>query len=104
VIAVDVPQPNSVITPHDWQFSTQAACDLGRQNTPEHAELLAKKWLTTQQLAELAETDGLLYKKGKFSTSEQQLVHTAIKSFKRVGGHSFDNDSFASITLVFLEK
>jgi hypothetical protein len=53
-------------------------------NTPEHAELLATKWLSTRQLNDLATNDGLVFKKGKFSAQEIGQVHGAIQSYQSV--------------------
>ncbi|KAI0004938.1 hypothetical protein BJV74DRAFT_805827 [Russula compacta] len=48
----------------------------------DHAELLATKWLSANKLAELARTQGLLYKKGKFSAIEEQQLSDAIQAYK----------------------
>jgi hypothetical protein len=58
-----------------------------KENTPEHAELLATKWLLPQQLVDLAEKEGLMYYKGKFSAAEHQMVHEAIQAYQMVTGH-----------------
>nr|GAT60000.1 nucleolar protein [Mycena chlorophos] len=52
-------------------------------NTIDHAELLATKWLTTQQLSELAKTTGLVYKKGKFSAPEAKLASDAVDAYQK---------------------
>ncbi|KAF7292326.1 Nucleolar protein [Mycena chlorophos] len=52
-------------------------------NTIDHAELLATKWLTTQQLNELAKTTGLVYKKGKFSAPEAKLASDAVDAYQK---------------------
>ncbi|KAI0307235.1 hypothetical protein B0F90DRAFT_1686511 [Multifurca ochricompacta] len=51
----------------------------------DHAELLATKWLSANKLAELARTQGLVYKKGKFSAIEEQQLSDAIQAYKEVG-------------------
>ncbi|KZT29301.1 hypothetical protein NEOLEDRAFT_1056727 [Neolentinus lepideus HHB14362 ss-1] len=48
----------------------------------EHATLLATKWLSTSKLAELAETEGLVYKKGKFSAIEEEQIKNAIEQYR----------------------
>lgn len=48
----------------------------------DHAELLATKWLSANKLAELARTQGLVYKKGKFSAIEEQQLANAIEAYK----------------------
>jgi hypothetical protein len=58
-----------------------------RKNTPEHADLLATKWLSAEQLDHLAENAGLIFKKGKFSPEEIRAVHTAIESYRSVRLH-----------------
>lgn len=68
---------------------------------PEHAELLATRWLGASKLAELVQTEGLsacvypsqllsinrlglVYKKGKFSAIEEQSLHEAIDEYRIV--------------------
>ncbi|RXW25268.1 hypothetical protein EST38_g638 [Candolleomyces aberdarensis] len=48
-----------------------------------HAELLATKWLNARKLAELVETEGLVYKKGKFSAIEEKQLKDAIDKYKQ---------------------
>jgi len=48
----------------------------------DNAELLATKWLSANKLAELAKTQGLVYKKGKFSAIEEQQLLNAIQLYK----------------------
>ncbi|TEB35819.1 hypothetical protein FA13DRAFT_1387718 [Coprinellus micaceus] len=45
-------------------------------------DLLATKWLSARKLAEMVETEGLVYKKGKFSATEERQVREAIESHK----------------------
>jgi hypothetical protein len=49
-----------------------------------HSDLLATKWLSARKLAEMVETEGLVYKKGKFSATEERQVREAIESHKTV--------------------
>ncbi|PPQ64629.1 hypothetical protein CVT24_008366 [Panaeolus cyanescens] len=48
----------------------------------DHAHLLANKWLNTNKLAELVKTEGLVYKKGKFSAIEEHQLESAIKKYQ----------------------
>ena len=48
-----------------------------------HDELLATKWLPVKKLNELAETEGLIYKKGKFSAIEAQQIKEAVENYAR---------------------
>jgi hypothetical protein len=57
---------------------------LGMQEFRDDKNPLATKWLTPLQLANLAKTQGILYRKGKFSAEEDQLMHSAIQSYQQV--------------------
>lgn len=48
----------------------------------EHAAILATKWYDHKKLAELGETEGLVYKKGPFSISEEQNIRDAIEQYR----------------------
>ncbi|KIK04680.1 hypothetical protein K443DRAFT_130674 [Laccaria amethystina LaAM-08-1] len=50
--------------------------------SPDHAYLLANKWLNASKLSELVTTQGLVYKKGKFSTIEDRQLEAAIENYK----------------------
>ncbi|KAJ7068448.1 hypothetical protein C8F01DRAFT_1336220, partial [Mycena amicta] len=54
------------------------------QPASDHAELLATKWLSSDQLAELVKDQGLVYKKGIFSPLEAQLASDAVEKYKTV--------------------
>jgi hypothetical protein len=56
----------------------------GVQTRDDHIDLLATKWLKTQDLVALVETDGLNLKKGKFSMGEQHLVREAVQRYQEV--------------------
>jgi hypothetical protein len=73
----------------------------GQHGNPDHAHLLANKWLTASKLTELVAQEGvyavfslgdvpdwrysgLVYKKGKFSTIEQVQVNEAIERYQVV--------------------
>lgn len=47
-------------------------------------QLLHTKWLNTTKLNELAKTKGLVYKKGKFSSTEEQQVREALETYRLV--------------------
>ncbi|KAG8937077.1 RNA polymerase I enhancer binding protein [Tulasnella sp. 418] len=55
--------------------------------------MLSTKWLTSKELAELAETEGLEYKKGRFSSSEKQSIQTSIDTYKTQNGLTEDDIS-----------
>ncbi|CAK5283068.1 unnamed protein product [Mycena citricolor] len=48
-----------------------------------HAELLATKWMTPKQLDDLAQTEGLVFKKGKFAATEIKLLNDAIENYRK---------------------
>lgn len=71
------------------------------QINPDHAHMLANKWMNASKLGELVKTQGkrfvpddglcfsipcpgLVYKKGKFSAIEEQQLKNAIEAFKAV--------------------
>ncbi|KAH0839932.1 hypothetical protein J3R83DRAFT_886 [Lanmaoa asiatica] len=56
------------------------------QSNPEHAHILANKWMNASKLAELVKTQGLVYKKGKFSAIEEQQLKNAMEAFKASRG------------------
>ncbi|KAG9317467.1 hypothetical protein JVU11DRAFT_1669 [Chiua virens] len=56
------------------------------QPNPEHAHILANKWMNASKLAELVKTQGLVYKKGKFSAIEEEQLKNAIETFKASRG------------------
>lgn len=75
-----------------------------QHTNPDHAHLLATKWLNASKLAELVRDEGmpivpvskdstyfstlgLVYKKGKFSAIEEQQLRTAIENYQQVGLH-----------------
>ncbi|KAF8592177.1 hypothetical protein K439DRAFT_1325062 [Ramaria rubella] len=49
---------------------------------PEHTRLLATKWLSAKKLKKLVDTEGLVYRKGKFSAIEEQALKAAIENFR----------------------
>ncbi|KAG6869327.1 hypothetical protein C0993_000080 [Termitomyces sp. T159_Od127] len=57
-----------------------------QQGSPNHAHLLANKWLSASKLAELVRTEGLIYKKGKFSAFEEEQLEHAIERFRTSRG------------------
>ncbi|KAJ7180287.1 hypothetical protein C8R43DRAFT_870256 [Mycena crocata] len=55
---------------------------------PGHAHLLATKWMTPTKLAELVESEGLVYKKGKFSAIEIKQINEALENYRTSRGLS----------------
>ncbi|KLO08456.1 hypothetical protein SCHPADRAFT_835344 [Schizopora paradoxa] len=55
----------------------------GTEDNAEHAHLLSTRWLTPQKLAELVKTKGVVYKKGKFSVTEEEQIKQAIEQYQR---------------------
>lgn len=68
----------------------------------EHAHMLANKWMNASKLAELVKTQGLVYKKGKFSAIEEQQLKTAIENFKI--SRAFSDDQILEIIFQKNEK
>ncbi|KIL00044.1 hypothetical protein PAXRUDRAFT_822063 [Paxillus rubicundulus Ve08.2h10] len=60
------------------------------QINPVHAHILANKWMNASKLAELVKTQGLVYKKGKFSAIEERQLKDAIEAFKASRGLTDD--------------
>ncbi|KAH6915123.1 hypothetical protein BKA70DRAFT_1258058 [Coprinopsis sp. MPI-PUGE-AT-0042] len=52
------------------------------QTNNQHAETLCTKWLSAAKLAELVQSEGLVYKKGKFSATEEQHLTDAIEHYR----------------------
>ncbi|KAF8505698.1 hypothetical protein F5888DRAFT_1651153 [Russula emetica] len=67
-----------------------------------HAVLLATKWLNAQKLAELAKTEGLVYKKGKFSAIEEQQLSDAIQAYKEL--NRIDDAGFTDLVFAKNDK
>ncbi|KAJ6628789.1 hypothetical protein B0H10DRAFT_1989359 [Mycena sp. CBHHK59/15] len=59
-----------------------------QQTGTDHARVLATKWLTPPKLAELVKTEGLVYKKGKFSAIELKQLNDAIETYRTTRGLS----------------
>ncbi|KAF8640154.1 hypothetical protein AX17_001390 [Amanita inopinata Kibby_2008] len=82
-----VPTPSNAIlgippaTSNTSNYSTPHAQSTQHTN-PDHAYLLANKWLNASKLSELVKTEGLVYKKGKFSATEEQQLKTAIENYR----------------------
>ncbi|KAJ7781072.1 hypothetical protein B0H16DRAFT_1658733 [Mycena metata] len=53
-----------------------------------HAHLLANKWMGANKLAELVASEGLVYKKGKFSAIEIKQVNEAMQNYCTTRGLS----------------
>ncbi|KAG5716686.1 DNA-binding protein REB1 [Termitomyces sp. T112] len=59
-------------------------------DSPNHSYLLANKWLSASKLADLVRTEGLVYKKGKFSAFEEEQLEDAIERFRTSRGLTED--------------
>ncbi|KAF8204710.1 hypothetical protein BJ912DRAFT_840406 [Pholiota molesta] len=57
-----------------------------QHSNPDHAYLLANKWLGANKLAELVKREGLVYKKGKFSAIEEEQLRAAIENINEFKG------------------
>ncbi|KDR83959.1 hypothetical protein GALMADRAFT_55649 [Galerina marginata CBS 339.88] len=53
-----------------------------QHSNPEHAYILANKWLNASKLAELVKDEGLVYRKGKFSAIEEQQLKAAMENYQ----------------------
>ncbi|KIJ57085.1 hypothetical protein M422DRAFT_149509 [Sphaerobolus stellatus SS14] len=52
------------------------------ETKPEHVRLLATKWMASGQLKQLTESEGLVFKKGKFSKKEENALDEAIERYR----------------------
>ncbi|KAH9899527.1 hypothetical protein C8Q73DRAFT_637876 [Cubamyces lactineus] len=59
-----------------------------QHDNPEHAHMLANVWMNASKLAELVRTEGLVYKKGKFSMTEDAQLNAAIERYRVTHGLS----------------
>lgn len=55
---------------------------LPEPDNPEHAHMLANVWMNATKLAELVKSEGLVYKKGKFSAIEEAQLNTAVENYR----------------------
>lgn len=69
---------------------------------PDHAHMLANKWMNATKLAEMVKTQGLVYKKGKFSAIEEEQLRAAIEAFK--AGRGLTDDQLQDIIFQKNEK
>ncbi|KAI0701188.1 hypothetical protein BC835DRAFT_1265131 [Cytidiella melzeri] len=58
------------------------------EDNPDHSYMLANVWMNASKLAQMAQTHGLVYKKGKFSATEEAQLNAAIERFKAGKGMS----------------
>lgn len=82
-----LPPVNQIPPPAAMLLQTNATRSLAAHEgytNPDHGYLLANKWLSTTQLAELVRSEGLVYKKGKFSASEETALSGAIENYRKV--------------------
>lgn len=75
--------PFSAFPPTE-SYNERLAFQRTNPNSDEHNELLATKWLSSDKLANLAQTEGLVFKKGLFSADEKQASHVAIERYQMV--------------------
>ncbi|KAI0722337.1 hypothetical protein C8T65DRAFT_704843 [Cerioporus squamosus] len=61
-----------------------------QHDNPDHAHMLANVWMSTSKLAELVKTEGLVYKKGKFSATEEAQLNAAIERYRITKGLSME--------------
>jgi len=73
--------PGPICAPHPKEV---CGGEIEHQMNPEHDRLLASKWLSPKVLGMLAEREGLKYKKGRFSLSEQRSIQSALDAYKTV--------------------
>jgi len=66
-------------TPRHKRTLDMSLSGLDYHGNPDHAYILANKWLNASKLSELARTEGLVYKKGKFSAIEEEQLRNAIE-------------------------
>ncbi|KAI0751112.1 hypothetical protein C8Q80DRAFT_1099926 [Daedaleopsis nitida] len=57
-----------------------------QHDNPDHAHMLANVWMNPSKLAELVRTEGLVYKKGKFSATEDAQLNAAIERYRVTKG------------------
>ncbi|KAF9006580.1 hypothetical protein BDQ17DRAFT_1239040 [Cyathus striatus] len=81
-----VPSKNSTGPTHHRRTLDMSLPGNTEQTDPQHAHLLATRWLSAGKLAELVRTEGLVYKKGKFSAIEEHQLKAAMEKY-RTGNH-----------------
>ncbi|KAJ8487451.1 hypothetical protein ONZ45_g14326 [Pleurotus djamor] len=87
-------QPSKKSTKNPKHMRALASRAAERHHPSDHAELLATKWMNTTKLNELAKSEGLVYKKGKFSAIEEQQLKDAIDKYceeKQVSSEEFQD-------------
>ncbi|KAG8761806.1 RNA polymerase I enhancer binding protein [Ceratobasidium sp. 428] len=62
---------------------TVAPQPTGQVVNPEHADILATHWLNPAKLADLVKSQGLVYKKGKFSAIEEHQIEEALQIYAK---------------------
>ncbi|PIL37442.1 transcription factor [Ganoderma sinense ZZ0214-1] len=55
-------------------------------DNPDHAHMLANVWMNASKLAEMVRTEGLVYKKGKFSATEDARLAAAVEQYRVARG------------------
>ncbi|KAF9509854.1 hypothetical protein BS47DRAFT_1364955 [Hydnum rufescens UP504] len=94
-LAVQEPPVSSSVQPPPSRPPSQlpppSSRDAG-EKSGDHAVLLSSRWLHSKQLQDLAESEGLVYKKGKFSATEDAQVHAAITQYAATNDINMEND------------
>lgn len=80
-VGLSVASPGPISMPHPQELSVN---EIEHDINPDHVRLLATKWLSPNDLAVLVEREGLKYKKGRFSLSEQRSIQSAMETYKTV--------------------
>ena len=91
VLSADLVVPPSILivgTAYPTSASPLEHCNNieSRDSFQQHTgDVLTTKWLTAPQLAALVQTQGICYRKGRFSPEENRQVRMAIQSYQHVG-------------------
>ncbi|KAI0089199.1 hypothetical protein BDY19DRAFT_985163 [Irpex rosettiformis] len=56
------------------------------EGNPDHAYMLANVWMNANKLSQMTKTHGLVFKKGKFSATEEVQLNSAIERYKSEKG------------------
>ncbi|KAG6831392.1 hypothetical protein H0H92_010994 [Tricholoma furcatifolium] len=83
VLVATNPGPSVV---HHKRLLDMSLPGTAHQTNPDHAHLLATKWLSTTKLSELVKSEGLVFKKGKFSAIEEKQLQDAIDNYRVTRG------------------
>ncbi|KAJ7684010.1 hypothetical protein B0H17DRAFT_941295 [Mycena rosella] len=70
---------------------TLPSASSGPPTRSDHEHLLATKWMGPTKLAELVRSEGLVYKKGKFTAVEIKLINDAVENYRTTRGLTEDD-------------